>query len=66
MVVFRLLLLMFSAVFFEANAQCKLCDDLRRFHEAHPEDNYEYYEDYLKDQEAKKKEAQKPTDSDKK
>lgn len=34
-------------------AGCPLCDHLREYHRAHPENNYEYYEDYLKEQAAK-------------
>ena len=34
-------------------AGCPLCDQLREYHRTHPENNYEFYEDYLKDQAAK-------------
>lgn len=36
-----------------AAAGCPLCDQLREYHRAHPENNYEFYEDYLKEQAAK-------------
>jgi len=34
-------------------AGCPLCEQLREYHRTHPENNYEFYEDYLKDQAAK-------------
>lgn len=34
-------------------AGCPLCEQLREYHRTHPENNYEYYEDYLKEQAAK-------------
>lgn len=37
-------------------AQCAKCQQIREYNAAHPENNYTYYEDYLKDQE-KQKEA---------
>lgn len=58
-------LLLFSIISVEVHAQCKRCEDLRRYHEAHPEENYEHYEDYLKDQDAKKNTTQKPTEASK-
>lgn len=51
---FRAILLMFILASFEAHAYCKKCEDLRRFHEEHPDDNPRYYEDYLKEQQQKK------------
>lgn len=47
----RLMLLAFMLASVEAHAYCKRCEDLRQYHAEHPEENYEYYEDYLKDQE---------------
>lgn len=41
-----------------AMAGCPLCEALREYHRAHPENNYEYYEDYLKDQAAKQQSPQ--------
>lgn len=34
-------------------ANCPLCEQLREYHRSHPENNYEYYEDYLREQAAK-------------
>ena len=46
--------LLFTVMFISspAIAGCPLCDQLREYHRTHPENNYEYYEDYLKDQAA--------------
>lgn len=62
--IFKIFFVAFSLLFLEANAQCKRCEDLRRFHEAHPEENYEYYDDYLKEQETKSP-VQQPANSEK-
>ncbi len=37
-------------------AVCKKCEEVREYNRMHPENNYEYYDDYLKDH-AKKQEA---------
>lgn len=39
-------------------AGCPLCEQLREYHRTHPENNYEYYEDYLKEQAAKQAQSQ--------
>jgi len=33
-------------------AGCPLCEQVREYNRTHPENNYEYYEDYLKEQAA--------------
>lgn len=32
---------------------CQMCDEIREYNRNHPENNYEYYDDYLKDQASK-------------
>ena len=34
---------------------CKKCQMIREYNAAHPENNYEYYDDYIRDLEKKKK-----------
>jgi hypothetical protein len=48
-------LLVCASVLIPASIQavCPLCEQLREYHRTHPENNYEFYEDYLKDQAAK-------------
>jgi hypothetical protein len=47
---FNLLILILLASFnCKAYSLCQKCQDLREYHAMHPEDNYEFYEDYLKD-----------------
>lgn len=42
-------------------ADCALCEDVRAYNIAHPENNYEYYEDYLKAQNTSPSEKSKNT-----
>lgn len=46
----RSLLFIILIIPFIAFAGCPLCDQLREYHRTHPENNYEYYEDYLIEQ----------------
>lgn len=39
----------------EEGPVCKKCQMIREYNAAHPENNYEYYDDYIKDLEKKKK-----------
>lgn len=44
----------FTVSTIQAQAYCKRCEDARAYILGHPENNFEYYEDYLKAQEAAK------------
>ena len=39
---------------------CHKCEKVREYNAAHPENNYEWYDDYLKDKEAGKAHEKKP------
>lgn len=43
-------LLALSNLVFAEEAVCKKCQVIREYNAAHPENNYYYYDDYLKDQ----------------
>lgn len=52
------LFLLFIPVFLlqaEEGPVCKKCQMIREYNAAHPENNYEYYDDYIRDLEKKKK-----------
>ncbi len=42
-----------STVGYAEGESCSLCESVRAYNKTHPENNYEYYEDYLKAQGAK-------------
>lgn len=50
----RIALAIAALCFTNAFAQCAKCQEIREYNAAHPENNYTYYDDYLKDQQAKK------------
>ena len=51
--------------FAQEGATCKKCEKVREYHAAHTENNYEWYDDYLKDKaEGKAKEANLNQDSE--
>lgn len=55
---FLLLALSVNASCFADDPVCKKCVKVREYNEAHPENNYEWYDDYLKDKkEGKAKET---------
>lgn len=63
-------LALLSIIFFSAayadDVVCKKCQVIREYNESHPENNYYWYDDYLKDQKAgdsKKLNADKPNPS---
>ena len=70
LVLFSILSLSFPN-FLKAN--CAKCDEIREYNRNHPENNYTYYDDYLKAQKAKqsqpssdeKKSQDKPVDAPK-
>lgn len=46
---------------------CKMCEEIREYNRTHPENNYEYYDDYLKDLACiQKKEAKNQESKEKK
>jgi hypothetical protein len=42
---------------------CKKCQMIREYNAAHPENNYQYYDDYIRDLEKKKAEGKDVTDA---
>ncbi len=46
----------------EEEPVCKKCQMIREYNAAHPENNYEYYDDYIRDLEKKKKAGEADTD----
>lgn len=42
-----------------AEPVCHKCEKVREYNAAHPENNYEWYDDYLKDQKNDKESVQK-------
>lgn len=53
-------LLAFSGLAAEGTSSCPKCEMVREYNAAHPENHPYYYEDYLKEQEAKKAEGSQP------
>lgn len=56
-----LLVMIVSSTF--AYADCEKCKRVREYNAAHPENNYEYYDDYLKAQQGKQEAPKKAEES---
>jgi len=58
---FLLMLLILNSQYGWSEKHCPLCEKVRAYNEQHPENNYYWYDDYLKDQTGKEKAPQTST-----